>query len=410
MALTGLGHVKCVLGEGGWLEELERAAELERAPKRDDVYYPRFYSARLTLGLMLVYTDELERGRGLLLEELERAGAGGQEMYRARILNHLALAELRAGDWAAAVRYSKEGLALSRQTGDESRILASYPAALVDAHLARIEEACEAAEAGLASAERTHDRLGALRYRQVLGFVELSRSNPAEAHAQLAPAVEALREMDVGELSVFPVLPDDIEALVALGELDEAEALVELLERKGTPLRRAWALAIAARGRALVLAARGDLAGARTSLERALVEHERLPDPFELGRTLLAQGAIERRAKRKRPAREALERALEIFDGLGAPLWAEKAAGELARIGGRRPSGSTLTPTERRVAGLVSDGGSNKEVAAALFVTTHTIEGHLSHIYEKLGIRSRIELAGLIAHHAADTDVAPRLS
>jgi DNA-binding NarL/FixJ family response regulator len=115
--------------------------------------------------------------------------------------------------------------------------------------------------------------------------------------------------------------------------------------------------------------------------------------PFERARTLLALGAIQRRAKRKRAARESLEQALAIFEELAATLWADKARGELAQISGRAPSRGELTPTEERVALLVAEGRTNKEVAAALFVTDRTVEYHLSHIYAKLGVRSRAELA-----------------
>jgi len=73
-------------------------------------------------------------------------------------------------------------------------------------------------------------------------------------------------------------------------------------------------------------------------------------------------------------------------------VWAEHARDELARIGGRRPSKGALTPTERQLAALVAEGRSNKEVAAALFVTPKTVETRLSRIYSKLGIHSRGEL------------------
>jgi len=102
---------------------------------------------------------------------------------------------------------------------------------------------------------------------------------------------------------------------------------------------------------------------------------------------------VERRAKRKREARDALSKAQEIFDALGAALWAEKARAELGRIGGRAPSSVDLTPTETRVAELVAAGGTNREVADALFLSVHTIEANLKRIYRKLGIRSRTELA-----------------
>ena len=108
------------------------------------------------------------------------------------------------------------------------------------------------------------------------------------------------------------------------------------------------------------------------------------------------RGAVERRAKRKREARQTLTNALEIFEGLGATLWAEKARAELARIGGRAPSSTDLTPSEARVAELVAAGGTNREVADALFISVHTVEANLKRIYRKLGIRSRTELASTL--------------
>ena len=104
---------------------------------------------------------------------------------------------------------------------------------------------------------------------------------------------------------------------------------------------------------------------------------------------MLVLGTVERRAKRKRKAREALEQAHEIFSGLGASLWAAKVETELERVGGRRDSGSGLTPTELQVAELVASGYSNKEVAEKLFVSVRTVEANLSKIFRKLGVESR---------------------
>jgi DNA-binding NarL/FixJ family response regulator len=95
----------------------------------------------------------------------------------------------------------------------------------------------------------------------------------------------------------------------------------------------------------------------------------------------------------KRPAREALERALAEFQQLGAWPWADLARGELARVGGRPPSTGELTETERRIAALAAEGRSNKEIATALFVTPKTVGTQLSRIYRKVGVHSRTELA-----------------
>ena len=131
--------------------------------------------------------------------------------------------------------------------------------------------------------------------------------------------------------------------------------------------------------------------GARAELEGALTEHGDAQQPFELGRTLMVQGQVERRAKQKRVARSSLDQALRIFESLGAPLWAERARSELSRVGGPAAPGE-LTPTERQVAELVVEGLTNREVADALFVSVKTVEANLSRVYHKMGLGSRREL------------------
>ena len=127
--------------------------------------------------------------------------------------------------------------------------------------------------------------------------------------------------------------------------------------------------------------------------EEALAWHDRAEIPLDRGRTLLALGAAQRRVKRRREARATLEQALALFEKIGAALWAERARGELRRISGRAPTTGALTPAEERVAALVVQGKTNREVAAALFLSDRTVEGHLSRIFGKLGIRHRTELA-----------------
>ncbi|MGH8514734.1 MAG: helix-turn-helix transcriptional regulator, partial [Gammaproteobacteria bacterium] len=128
------------------------------------------------------------------------------------------------------------------------------------------------------------------------------------------------------------------------------------------------------------------------SIEDALATHARLHEPFELARTCLAQGSIERRAKQKAAARAALGQAEAIFADLGARLWLKKVQRELARTGLTRSLDRELTPTELRVAELAAVGAQNKQIARELFVSVKTVEANLSRVYAKLGIRSRIEL------------------
>jgi DNA-binding NarL/FixJ family response regulator len=122
--------------------------------------------------------------------------------------------------------------------------------------------------------------------------------------------------------------------------------------------------------------------------------HDKVGLPFELARSLLVHGGIQRRAKLKRPARETLERAMAIFEELGAPQWLERARGEVSRIGGRQPaSEGALTATEERVAELAAAGRTNKQIAAELYLSERTVEANLTKVYRKLGVRSRTELA-----------------
>jgi DNA-binding CsgD family transcriptional regulator len=177
------------------------------------------------------------------------------------------------------------------------------------------------------------------------------------------------------------------------GGWEEASRLADRLEAHGRKLDRPWALATGARSRALVDAASGDLQGTQAWLESSARAHERLPQRFELARTLLLTGSIQRRRKKKREARESLRRAEAMFSELGALLWVDKTRAELGRIGGRAASPFELTPTEERIARLVAEGQTNREVAASLFLSVKTVETNLTRIYRKLGVSSRRQLA-----------------
>jgi DNA-binding CsgD family transcriptional regulator len=227
----------------------------------------------------------------------------------------------------------------------------------------------------------------------VLGFLALSRGDAQGAHVEFTAVLDRARQLGIREWGMLHPIYSELDALVELGALDQAEALADEIRSHGQAFGRPLELTAAARGRATALAARGDLAGARTELERSLADHDRLGWPFERARTLLALGAVLRRAKQKRAARDALVQAQALFDQLGARLWSATTVAELARVGGRAPGTGSLTPTERHVAELVAQGHTNTEVAALLFLSAKTVAGHLTHVYAKLGLRSRSELA-----------------
>ena len=350
---------------------------------------PTMLAAQLKLGV-----GELSGARDKLLALRAILVDSGDESELALVVVWLAWLETLAGNLAAAAAYADEAArqaALTDSERDRAWMLAQR--ALVQAHLG--DEAATRADA--AAAREACLRLKAseptLWIAASLGLLELSLGDAAAAWAAMASFAERIEAGGVGPVGF---LPDALEALIALGELDRADRLVERFERRGRKLDRGWVVASAARCRGLLLAARGDLDGAEAALEQALAEHERLELGVALARTLLAQGQVRRRRREKRRARDSLERALALFEGMGARLWAERARDELARLGSRAAPGE-LTGTERRVAGLAATGLSNKEIASALFVSVHTVEAHLSHAYAKLGVRSRSQLAGRIS-------------
>ncbi len=387
-SLADKGTIEALLGRSTVAANLQAASALGAEPER------LCDSPRHNWALYLCWTDKLEeaaaRFRQIHGEALER----GDESSVSMILANLADAEYLAGRWQEAARLAEEGYEVALQTAQRpQQAWALSLQALVRASLGREAEArADAAEALTLTGERG---MGVARIHAVwaLGLLELALDRPEETARVLAPQRERLLAAGIGEPGTIRFVPDEIEALIALGRLDEAEEVLGWLEERGRALDRASALAAAGRCRGLLWASRGDADAAIAEFENALREHDRVTIPFERGRTLLALGATERRAKRKRAARESLGEALAAFENLGAALWAEKARTELGRISGRAPSRGELTPTERRVAALVAEGRTNKEVAAELFVADRTVEYHLSHVYAKLGVRSRAELA-----------------
>ena len=254
----------------------------------------------------------------------------------------------------------------------------------------------------LALCDRTGNVPVASQIISVLGFAALSLDDNQTAHFHLGRLADATIAIGLGEPSVVKYLPDEIEALAALGELDRARSLTTHLEAQGSLLGRPWALTASARCRAQLAAIDGDLAAAKAACQQARTYHEQLPMPFELARTLLVTGTIERRAKHKAIARSYLEQALAIFERLGAPLWAGKARRELSKIA-TRSSMDGLTAAEHRIAALTARGLTNREVASAMFVTENTVQTHLRHIFQKLGVKSRTELAAQFLSASAST-------
>ncbi|MFC4019096.1 AAA family ATPase [Micromonospora sp. GCM10011542] len=280
------------------------------------------------------------------------------------------------------------GLRLATDLGHEHRVShLTCVLAWVLAHQGDVGECRAKAEEGVARADGRGLAPAAVIGRWALGLLELGLGRPAAALEQL----EAISPTGIAVLSAA----DQVEAAIRSGRPERAKE----------PLARylAWARhvgqpssdAIAQRCRALV----GE---GETHFAHAVHLHEEGAQPYEQARTQLAYGEWLRRARRRADARAQLRGALEIFDRLGAKLWAERARAELRATGdvpaAPREAGdplSVLTAQERHIVRLAADGASNRDIAAQLFLSPRTVGYHLYKAFPKLGITSRAQLAAI---------------
>jgi DNA-binding CsgD family transcriptional regulator len=379
-----------MLGGGLALEPDDMVSEPERGPSAVEE------RPVTILGLCLVRADRFGQGRSMLKRALQAAQEEGDESSQPVLLAYLADLECWAGNWQAAERYAAQSRDVSEQVAHRAWWVATcYARALIDAHLGRLDSARAEAADGLSAA--AGDDWAVMFLHAALGFAELSAGNLGAAEASLSSAAGLADQIGLAEPAAWRFHANHIEAVIGLGDLDRAGQLLGWLEGRGRDTGRRWTLATAARCRGLLLAAQGDTQGALQALDEALRHHQHLEMPFELARTLLITGQIQRRAKRKALARQHLEDALGIFESLPAPTWAARARAEVSRIGLRPPAPLELTATEQRVAALAASGHTNRQVAAALFLSPRTVEANLARVYRKLGVSSRAELGAAMA-------------
>ena len=381
--------VRFLVGDGVDEASLERALALED-PERltHAVRWPSLNAAMVHL-----WGHQVDRARVELAALYERCLERGAESDLWFVLAYATQAALWCGDVEAAERLATEMTERARMTGGEPvAALALTVQATVDAWRGRVPEAHASAEAAVAGLVRSQFGGGWLFALGARGAAELSVGDHVAASGWLTPAAVYMLAIGINEPSFAPFLPDAAEVLVALGRLDEAEPLVERLEASGRTPGHAWAEAVGARCRGLLLAATGRLEEALEAFERALVAHDRDPLLYDKARTLLILGQLQRRHNQRRAAKASLEGAARLFDTVGAAQWAATAGGELNHLGLHRGLSDQLTPTEERIADLAAAGMTNREVAAKLFVSPKTVEANLSRAYRKLGVGSRAEL------------------
>ena len=333
---------------------------------------------------------------------LRSASAIGRLPFPLAVRSHLSL---RLGHWTQAVAAADEATALARQTG-QMPLIAYGLAALSLVQAGRGDAAGAMASAREASG--IVDLLGGggplrMYSTAALGFAAFAADEYGEALDHMRSAAAVVDALGGAEPAMVQFDPDLIELLVRSGDREGALERLAWLDQAAETTGGTWARAVTER-------VRGQLASdedAPAHFERALELHALDRQPFVTARTRLAYGQRLRRAGERTASREQLGLAGEVFERLGATRWAERAQEELKSSGQtlrRRsmPEAEQLTPSELQVALRVAEGLTNREVAAAIFLSPKTVEHHLSAIYRKLGIRSRTELA----RHIAESDAA----
>jgi DNA-binding CsgD family transcriptional regulator len=381
-ALSARIRADLFLGDGFDRETAMRALALEESSP------PATVDTRVVfkLGQWLRYVDDLDGARAHLERAEQQAREEGDESSLANILLNRVIVATWAGDLGEAAELAERMLDAFGQHGvgpEHGDLWRAY----VDAYAGRVDRVLEAA----AKADPDEPMVAAI-WSRCVGLAELAAGEAAAADRHLTEALEVFEHVAFREPAVWRVDGDAVEAALAAGELDRAEELLTRFEERAARSRIPWSLAVSARCRGLVLATRGELDAAAKAFERALAEHDRCPMPFERARTLLVQGRLQRRLKRKRQARLFLDEARELFAAQGAETWVVRVDDELGRVAVRRAP-AELSATELRIAQLAADGLSNQAIAEQAFVSVKTVESNLKRAYRKLGIASRAQLA-----------------
>jgi DNA-binding CsgD family transcriptional regulator len=343
-----------------------------------------------------LFLRESTTGRELVRQAVDETRATSKVGSLPHLLFHIARDEATTDQWPDAEADYSEAIELARELGQTTELAASMAGlSWLEARLGREEECRTRAQETLAICARQHIHLGRVWAEFALGELELGLGHATEAVERFTHLSAGLEEIGLLDVDLSPV-PELVEALLRAGRGDEARSIAAGFSERAAAKDQPWAMARAARVRGLLCAA-GDI---DEPFEAALALHARTLDVFEEARTRLAYGSRLRRSRRRVDARVQLRSALRSFEQLGARSWAGVAVGELEATGetaGGVNEVSRLTPQELQIALLLGRGQTTREAASALFLSPKTVEYHLRHVYTKLGIGSRSELAASLS-------------
>ncbi len=341
-----------------------------------------------------IFLRESDAGRPLLEHALQTARAHAAVGALPFVLNLVARDQATSDRWAVAEATYREAIELARESGQQTALAFGLSGlAWLQSRRGRERDCRDCAGEALALCRELGTRLHEIWATAALGELELGLGAAAPAAEHFERQRRLLRELEITDVDLWPAA-ELIDAYVRLNRRGEAEAISERFTAAAERKRQPWSIARALRCQGLL----AEATDAAPLFEMALLHHAQTPDAFEAARTRLAYGERLRRARNRVLAREQLRAAIETFERLDARPWAARARAELTATGEslrrRDPTMvDELTPQERQIGLLLAAGKTTREAAAALFLSPKTIEYHLRHVYFKLDIHSREELA-----------------
>ncbi len=350
--------------------------------------------------LILDMHDEVELLTSAVIGAATNLGVTGALPFPLIVQAH---SYLRTGAWDLAAARAHQAAELAEYIPNQTNLAyARAVLAMIAAGRGRHADCTALANASAESATNAEAFTTVATAKLALGLLALGLGRPEEAIAPLRFVERLCTDRGLLALAHWHWAPELIEALVRVGQLDDAREVQDRLDAYATRERHPTVLALAARCRGLTA---DDHAYADDFVE-SLRWHLKSPRPFEQARTQLCFGERLRRSKQKASGREQLEASLETFVRIGAESWADRARSELEATGRRLSPArgrqtDVLTAQELQIAMAVAERLTNREIAQRLFVSRKTVEYHLSHIYTKLD-------AGLATSCACCSTAMPR--
>ncbi|MGW1544767.1 helix-turn-helix transcriptional regulator [Streptomyces sp. NPDC002309] len=349
----------------------------------------------------LLMSDQLPDARttvSALLREVRRRGMVESEVHFLRLL---AETELRSGHCGRALDLARESLRLARDLGI-GEVASAMLTSLAEASGGSVEQALSLAQEAVRHAEEDGDQIYVSRALAALGYVRLVAGDAQGTVRSLRRVRELEHGLGVSDPARGRWHGDLAEALVRIGELAEAQDVIDGTREQALRLGRESVLAVLDRAEALVRASGGEHKAAIVQLTSVQDRLGKLGYGLEEARAAFELAVL--RAGRG-PGPTSYDEAARLFRRCRALPWLRQVdAAAAGAAPDRQPPAAPATAVldglasmERQVAELVMEGATNREIAGRLFISVKTVEATLTRVYRKLGIRSRVDIVRLAA-------------